>query len=137
MTYLHSKSLISIIVWLLFGFSFFLNAQNSVSSGYDDLVELFKEWRDFERPPLLDGAPDYSAQTFAQRYSDFTSFKNQLIAIDYSNWSIDKQVDWHILLAEMNGFDFNHRVLKPWLRDPAFYKSVWTDNQMIISLSTT
>ena len=26
----------------------------------------------------------------------------------------------------MNGFDFNHRVLKPWVRDPAFYKSVWT-----------
>ena len=26
----------------------------------------------------------------------------------------------------MNGFDFNHRVLKPWVRDPAFYQSIWT-----------
>ncbi len=25
----------------------------------------------------------------------------------------------------MNGFDFNHRVLKPWARDPAFYQSIW------------
>ena len=25
----------------------------------------------------------------------------------------------------MNGFDFNHRVLKPWVRDPAFYQSIW------------
>ncbi len=25
----------------------------------------------------------------------------------------------------MNGFDFNHRVLKPWARDPAFYDTVW------------
>jgi len=26
----------------------------------------------------------------------------------------------------MNGFDFNHRVLQPWTRDPAYYKTVWT-----------
>jgi hypothetical protein len=26
----------------------------------------------------------------------------------------------------MNGYDFNYRVLKPWQRDPAFYKSVYT-----------
>ena len=25
----------------------------------------------------------------------------------------------------MNGFEFNFRVLKPWERDPAYYKSVW------------
>jgi uncharacterized protein (DUF885 family) len=27
----------------------------------------------------------------------------------------------------MNGLDFNHRVLRPWARDPAFYLSVWTE----------
>jgi len=26
----------------------------------------------------------------------------------------------------MNGYDFNHNILKPWNRDPAFYKSVWS-----------
>ena len=26
----------------------------------------------------------------------------------------------------MNGYDFNRRILKPWQRDPAFYKSLWT-----------
>ncbi|MFD1004114.1 hypothetical protein [Winogradskyella aquimaris] len=31
-----------------------------------------------------------------------------------------------IVWAEMNGYDFNHRILKPWTRDPAFYKTVWT-----------
>ena len=25
----------------------------------------------------------------------------------------------------MNGYDFNQRVLRPWERDPAFYKSIW------------
>ena len=28
--------------------------------------------------------------------------------------------------AEMNGYDFNRRVLKPWARDPAFYNTIWT-----------
>jgi hypothetical protein len=32
-----------------------------------------------------------------------------------------------ILWAEMNGYDFNERILKPWQRDPAFYKTVWTE----------
>ena len=27
----------------------------------------------------------------------------------------------------MNGLDFDLRVLRPWARDPAFYKSVWTE----------
>ena len=27
----------------------------------------------------------------------------------------------------MNGLDFYLRVLKPWARDPAFYKSLWTE----------
>jgi hypothetical protein len=35
-------------------------------------------------------------------------------------------VDWHLVRAEMNGYDFNERVLKPWARDPAFYNTVWT-----------
>jgi hypothetical protein len=38
---------------------------------------------------------------------------------------VEQQVDWHIVRAEMNGFDFNHRVLQPWVRDPAFYQSTF------------
>ena len=26
----------------------------------------------------------------------------------------------------MHGLDFNIRILQPWARDPAFYKSIWT-----------
>ncbi len=46
--------------------------------------------------------------------------------MDPSGWPVPQQVDWHLVRAEMNGFDFNHRVLKPWVRDPAYYQSVWT-----------
>ncbi|WP_421807204.1 hypothetical protein [Flagellimonas sp.] len=96
------------------------------SNDYGDLVALFKEWRTFENPPLLDGAPDYTAETFDKRWPKFKELQSKLQAIDTTNWSVENQVDWMIVWAEMNGYDFNHRILKPWVRDPAYYKTVWT-----------
>ncbi len=100
--------------------------ENFTSNEYQDLVALFKEWRTFENPPLLDGAPDYTAETFEKRLPRFKELQASLQAIDTTNWSVEHQVDWMIVWAEMNGYDFNHRILKPWVRDPAFYKAVWT-----------
>jgi len=96
-----------------------------IQSSYEDLVELFHEWRTFETPPMLDGAPDYTAATFEARWPTFVQLQEQLKAIDTTNWTIPEQVDWVIVWAEMNGYDFNHNILKPWVRDPAYYKSVW------------
>jgi hypothetical protein len=95
------------------------------STDYNDLVALFREWRNFERPPLKDGAPDYTTATFEARWPQFKKLQAQLLAIDYTQWPIEQQVDWRIVWAEMNGYDFNHRILRPWQRDPAFYTSVY------------
>jgi len=96
-----------------------------VTRDYDDLVGLFKEWRTFETPPQLNGAPDYTAATFEKRWPEFKILQARLLAMDTSSWSVPDQVDFHIVWAEMNGYDFNHRILKPWQRDPAFYKTLW------------
>jgi hypothetical protein len=96
------------------------------SKRYEDLESLFKKWRDFEKPPLLNGAPDYTKETFNKRWPSFKALQEQLQGIDTTGWAIPNQVDWLIVWAEMNGYDFNHHILKPWSRDPAFYKSVWT-----------
>jgi hypothetical protein len=93
---------------------------------YQDLVSLFTEWRNFEEPPVHNGAPDYRAETFNQRQEEFKLLQSRLLAMDTAGWAVNEQVDWHLVWAEMNGYDFNYRVLKPWERDPAFYKSVWT-----------
>ncbi len=93
---------------------------------HDDLVVLFKDWRAFESPPLLDGAPDYTAERFEARQPEYLTLRARLDAFDISDWPIPEQVDWHLVRAEMNGYDFSRRVLKPWARDPAFYKSLWT-----------
>jgi hypothetical protein len=96
----------------------------SKMSNYQDLLRLFQEWRSFERPPLVDGAPDYTAETFARRFTGYEQLRERLDGMEIGGWSIPEQVDWHLVRAEMNGFAFNHRVLKPWERDPAFYQSI-------------
>ncbi len=97
------------------------------NSNYSDLISLFKEWRSFENPPVLNGAPDYRKETFDKRLPDFKNLQSKLLTIDTVGWPINQQVDWKIVWAEMNGYDFNYRILKPWERDPAFYKTVWTE----------
>lgn len=100
--------------------------QESELANYNQLVSLFKDWRNFETPPTIHGAPDYTKATFEKRLPKFKELQGQLQSIDTTAWPIPKQVDYWILWAEMNGFDFNYRVLQPWVRDPAFYKTVWT-----------
>lgn len=99
----------------------------STTTSYQGLETLFQEWRTFENPPLFEGAPDYRAETFEARNKDFRALKERLNAMDIDSWPVEKQIDWHIVKAEMNGYDFNLRVLKSWERDPAFYKTIWTD----------
>lgn len=103
-----------------------INNKNLISNDYSDLVTLFNDWRTFEIPPKLEGAPDYRKATFTQRMSAFNQLRARHAAIDTTNWSIPNKVDWMVVWAEMNGFDFNYRELKPWERDPAFYKTIWT-----------
>ena len=97
-----------------------------VPADYQDLVDLFRQWRAFEAPPVYEGAPDYRAVTFEQRQEEFLDLRSQLTRMDTAGWNVPQRVDWTIVWAEMNGYDFNRRILKPWERDPAFYKTVWT-----------
>jgi hypothetical protein len=94
---------------------------------YQDLLALFAEFVAFERPATRDGAPDYTAASIAARRATLKTFQSRLAAIDPKSWPVDQQVDHALAGALMNGLDFDLRVLRPWERDPAFYKSVWTD----------
>ena len=112
-------SLYLIIVFVSIGFSF------SQDNNREELEVLFTDWRQFETPPLNNGAPDYSIETFRNRMPEFRKLRDRLNEIDKSKLDIKSKIDWTIIWAEMNGFEFNFRVLKPWERDPAYYKSVW------------
>ena len=104
----------------------FANAQEQEAKVNRELLELFKEWRNFEMPPLKDGVPDYSKSTFDFRFVQYKKLRSRLESFSIDLWPVHDQVDWYLLWAEMNGYLFNYKILKPWERDPAFYKSIWT-----------
>ena len=92
-----------------------------------DLVALFSEWRAFQKPKLVDGVPDYSPAAMAAQQQALPAFRQRLQSLEPGGWPVPQQVDWHLVRAEMNGLDFDHRVLRPWANNPAFYVIVFDD----------
>ncbi len=88
---------------------------------YGDLLDLFEGWRAFERPTFTDGVPDYSRAAMATQADALPAYRARLEAIEIDSWPIAQQIDWHLVRAEMNGLDFDHRVRRPWANNPAFY----------------
>ena len=97
----------------------------SGSGTHEDLVQLFEAWREFERPGFADGVPDYSAAAMARQQAELPEWQTRLRMLAVEDWSVEGQIDWHLVRAEMNGLDFDHRVRRPWARDPAFYAMIF------------
>ena len=91
------------------------------SAAYEDLLALWRQFRDAQKPKVIDGVPDYTDQSMSAQRPRTGEFLARFAAIDPSGWPVDRQVDYHIVRAEMNGFDFDHRVLRPWSKDACFY----------------
>ncbi len=97
-----------------------------VSGGtHADLVAFFHEWRAFERPRFRDGVPDYSESAMARQHRELAEWRARLDTLAPETWTVAEQVDWHLVRAEMNGLDFDHRIRRPWARDPAFYVMIF------------
>lgn len=93
-------------------------------SSHSELLLFFEEWRAFQAPEFTNGVPDYSPETMARQHEALPEYQARLAAADSSGWSVPEQVDLHLVRAEMNGLDFDHRVMRPWSRMPSFYKVV-------------
>jgi hypothetical protein len=109
------------LIFLFLGTTVALRAQEQA------LIDLFTAWRSFEVPATDEAPFDYSEQAFEARWPEYLDLRAQLEGFDRTDWSVKSQVDWMLLWAEMNGYAFNQHILKPWQRDPAFYKVLWTD----------
>jgi len=79
------------------------------------------------QPQIVRGVPDYSAQAMAAKATRLADFRARLKAIDTFGWSPADRNDYRMVQAEMNGFDFFLRVLKPWARDPGFYQTIFAE----------
>jgi len=102
-----------------------IHSLSSKDNSRESLENIFIEWRSFEKPPKYRGAPDYRKKTFDSRMIEFEQLRKRLNEVDKASLDTESQVDWTLIWAEMNGFEFNYNILKPWERDPAFYKSLW------------
>ena len=123
-----SKTLIPLFfIFTLIGCSSPAPVETPKSTTYEQLAELFKTWREFQKPVIKEGVPDYSVVAMQRQHEELKNWQQKLQNFDTTHWPINHQVDWYVIYAEMNGLDFDHRVLRTWERDPAFYKTLWTE----------
>jgi len=102
--------------------------QSGLASGstHEELVAFFQEWREVQHPRIVDAVPDYTASAMAAQHRELANYQARLAAFDTTGWSVTEQIDVHVIRAEMNGLDFDHRITRPWARNPAFYMMIFT-----------
>lgn len=88
---------------------------------YAGLLDLWREFREYQKPRVTSEVPDYTAAAMAAQRARIREFQDRLAAFDSSGWPVAERVDYEIVRAELNGLEFDHRVLRPWSRDPTFY----------------
>lgn len=106
------------ILLVLQGFTPDVSAQNN--DGYPALLSLFEEFRDFSEDDYRGDIAGYP-EAMRDRHRELKEFQRRLAGIDSGGWPVSEQVDYHLVRAEMNGLNFQLRVLRPWFRNPAFY----------------
>jgi hypothetical protein len=97
------------------------------SPGGAALARLFAEWREAARPPVVDGVPDYTPRALDEQRRKLERLRSRLAAIEPAGLSTGERVDRTLVESEMNGLDFDLRVLQPWARNPAFYADTIAD----------
>ena len=78
------RNIIAVLVAVLY----ISPVQAGQDNNYEQLHEFFFEWREFESPPLRDGAPDYTKGQFNKRRRVFKALERKLANIDTSGWSL-------------------------------------------------
>jgi len=107
-----------------------VHASEPDAQGYDRLVELHEELRDFMVPGFTAGVVLESGARIGEAYADnlmaeklagLERFETQLEEMPVQTWSRPRQVDYLAVKSILNGYRFNLEVLRPWKRDPGFY----------------
>jgi hypothetical protein len=99
----------------------------AVASTQGDLIPLFAQWRQAAAPETVRGVPDFTPPAIDRTRARLARMRARLAALDRSGWTAPMRTDARLIEAEMNGLDFDVRVLRPWARDPGFYANVWAE----------
>jgi len=64
---------------------------------------------------------DYSAGKITERASHVRKLLDQVRAMPATNWPKDDRIDWLLFRAQLEGADFNTRIVQSEMRDPQVY----------------
>ena len=88
---------------------------------YKTLIALHTEFQELKKPKVTAGVPDYSARAMEARNLKLLALRRRLDAMNPKAWPVAEQVDYRLVRVQMDALEFEHRVLRPWSRDPGFY----------------
>ena len=100
-------------------------AAEQTPDAYKSLVAIHEEFVKLRQPRVTVGVPDYTQAAIDAQRSGLDALQKRLGAINSSSWPVSQRVDYHLVRAELNGLDFDHRVIRPWSTNPAFYVTVF------------
>jgi len=89
--------------------------------GYKTLIKMNEEILELAKPEQNDGVQDLSRRAVADQRAQLDDFRERLLGIDTSSWSVPQQVDYLLVWSKMNDIVFKHRVMQPWSRDALTY----------------
>src|SRR5437667_4504411 len=97
----------------------------------DDLAHDFWKWRASEMPVSSDDiprlerpagwVPDWSPTAVATYRKQVDEFGRRWSAIDVSQWSVPRQVDYRLIGSAIARVHWELDVLRGWQRNPSFY----------------
>ncbi len=93
----------------------------TAQDGYETLLAMSEEIRDIAQPEEVNGVPDLSTDAVAAQRAALDDFRERLLGLDTTSWSVSEQVDYLLVWSKMNDIVFQHRVMQPWSRDPLSY----------------
>jgi hypothetical protein len=105
-------------------------AQAPEPAGYDRLLSLHQELREYMLPGFTAGVvldsgarigDVYADDLMAQKLAGLERFDSGLAALPVDSWPRAQQADYLAVKSILNGYRFNLEVLRPWKRDPGFY----------------
>lgn len=109
------------VLIVLLPLSAFANADDA---GWTSLVRIDAELGELQRWPRASGVEVQDAlerRAIDGRATALDELRRRIGALSPTHWSVAGKIDFLVVWAQMNGVEFEHRVTRPWQRDPIFY----------------
>lgn len=110
-----SAAVVMFVTWLG------VPAGGQAPDAYKSLVAIHEEFVKVRQPKVTNSVADYTPAAIDSQKRYLDTLRKRLTAIDSAGWPVPRRVDYHLVRAELNGLDFDLRVVRPWHRDPELY----------------